>query len=183
MLDVKPTVWFASPFDAAMADVNGVVNFTSPGKITVGAVFGEQIGFADVIVADDPIARVDIPELKGALAVGGTIALGPTSLHSRWRAAYRCRDQLEIALVGRRENRRRRSGNRRRAGHGENRGDLGQSDEKDSIKVVADSVKHFAIDPETTSARTGDVVHFQVTAHDAGGKVIKDLAARWSVSG
>ena len=43
LLDMKPTVWFAAPFDAATADVNGVVHFTSPGEITVGAVFGEQI--------------------------------------------------------------------------------------------------------------------------------------------
>ena len=50
VLDMKPTVWFAAPFDAATADVNGLVDFTSPGEITVGAVFGEQVGFAKVMV-------------------------------------------------------------------------------------------------------------------------------------
>ncbi len=183
VLDVKPTVWFASPFDAAMADVNGVVNFTSPGKITVGAVFGEQIGFADVIVADDPIARVDIPELKGALAVGGTIALGPTAYTAdgtprpgaeiSWKSLSSAVAKIDAAGVV----------TAVAPGTAKIEATSGKATGETSIKVVADSVKHLAIDPETTSARTGDVVHFQVTAHDAGGKVIKDLAARWSVSG
>src|SRR5277367_1122958 len=64
VLDVKVSTWFAAPFDAATADVNGMAHFTSPGEITVGAVIGEQVGFAKVMVADDPIARLEIAPVK-----------------------------------------------------------------------------------------------------------------------
>ena len=98
VLGMKPTVWFAAPFDAATADVNGLVHFTSPGEITVGAVFGEQVGFAKVMVASDPVARLEIMAPKGALAVGGAIALPITAYtadgiprpdaHYSWKVAH-----------------------------------------------------------------------------------------------
>ena len=85
VLDMKATAWFAAPFDAATADLNGLVHFTSPGEITVGAVFGEEAGFAKVMVASDPVARLEIMAPKGALAVGGVIATLFSPVYSvRW---------------------------------------------------------------------------------------------------
>lgn len=51
------------------------------------------------------------------------------------------------------------------------------------IHVVADTIRRLLVDPATTTARTGDVVHFHAAAKDAAGKAVKDVTINWAVSG
>src|SRR6201992_1290573 len=46
VLDTKPTIWFAAPFDIAGADNDGTVLFREPGEVTVGAIVGGKPYFA-----------------------------------------------------------------------------------------------------------------------------------------
>jgi hypothetical protein len=182
VLDVKVSTWFAAPFDAATADVNGVAHFTSPGEITVGAVIGEQVGFAKVMVADDPIARVEIAPVKD-VAVGSAIALSAWAFTGdgiprpdakiTWKSLTPAVAKVDAGGV--------------LTAVAPGTAKIGAASEKAtveaSVRVVADSVRRLSIEAASTTARTGDVVHFQLTANDAGGKPVKDIAARWSVSG
>jgi plastocyanin len=54
-----------------------------------------------------------------------------------------------------------------------------------SVKVVADTLQRIALEPATTTAKTGDVVHFTATPVAAKGAAAaaKDLLTSWSVSG
>ena len=182
VMDVKVSTWFAAPFDAATADVNGVAHFTSPGEITVGAVIGEQVGFAKVMVADDPIARLEIAPLKD-VAVGSTIALSPSAYTGEgiprpdakvsWKSLTPAVAKVDasgmLTAVA--------------PGTAKIEAASDKATAEASVRVVADSVRQLSIEAAATTARTGDVVHFQLTARDAGGKPVKELAARWSVSG
>ncbi len=183
VLDVKITTWFAAPFDAATADVNGAAHFTSPGEITVGAAIGEQAGFAHVLVAKDPVTRVEIEPVKDALAVGSTIALYPARYTSdgiprgeaevTWKSLTPAIAKVDVSGMV----------TAVAPGTAKISASSGQASGEISIRVVADTVRHLAIEPVTTIARTGDVVHFQLTARDAANKPVKDIAAQWSVSG
>ncbi len=182
VMDVKISTWFAAPFDASTVDVNGVAHFTSPGEITVGAVIGEQVGFAKVMVADDPIARLEIALLKD-VAVGSTIALSPSAYTSEgiprpdakvtWKSLTPAVAKVDasgmLTAVA--------------PGTAKIEAASDKATGEASVRVVADSVRSLSIEAAATTARTGDVVHFQLSAHDAGGKPVKELAARWSVSG
>jgi hypothetical protein len=182
VMDVKVSTWFAAPFDAATADVNGVAHFTSPGEITVGAVIGEQVGFAKVMVADDPIARLEIAPLKD-VAVGSTIALSPSAYTGEgiprpdakvsWKSLTPAVAKVDasgmLTAVA--------------PGTAKIEAASDKATAEASVRVVADSVRQLSIEAAATTARTGDVVHFQLNARDAGGKPLKELAARWSVSG
>src|ERR1700683_1976747 len=75
VVDAKVTVWFAAPFDAAGADMNGKVYFSAPGEITVGALIGHEVGLAKVMVAKPAVTHVDIEKLAAPLAVGGSATL------------------------------------------------------------------------------------------------------------
>ncbi|HYA98371.1 MAG TPA: Ig-like domain-containing protein, partial [Methylomirabilota bacterium] len=50
------------------------------------------------------------------------------------------------------------------------------------VVVAADTVARFSIDPETTSARTGDVVHFHAQPKNASGASVP-AQVEWSVEG
>src|SRR5207302_9033367 len=75
-LDLKPTAWFAAPFDSAAAvDQNGSVVFYAPGEIRVGAIVGGKPGFATVIVKPQSVARIDVEPVNGPIAVGAGVKL------------------------------------------------------------------------------------------------------------
>src|SRR5262249_4822983 len=52
-----------------------------------------------------------------------------------------------------------------------------------SVDVIASPVKSLTVEPRSTKARTGDVVHFDVHAADGTGKAINSCEVRWAVSG
>src|SRR5437867_10555762 len=74
-LDLKPTAWFATPFDSAAADQNGSATFFVPGEIKVGAVIGGKPGFATVIVKPPSVVRIDIEPVTAPIAVGAGVKL------------------------------------------------------------------------------------------------------------
>ena len=75
VMDVKPEVWFAAPFDVAGVDDKGVVVFHQPGIVTVGVVINDKPGIAHVTVVTPPVAKIDIAPVSMALAVGGSTVL------------------------------------------------------------------------------------------------------------
>src|SRR5207247_11296631 len=74
-LDLKPTAWFATPFDSAAADETGSATFFLPGEIKVGAVIGGKPGFATVTVKPPSVARIDIEPMTAPIAVGARVTL------------------------------------------------------------------------------------------------------------
>jgi hypothetical protein len=51
-----------------------------------------------------------------------------------------------------------------------------------SVTVVPNPVTSLVIEPETTSARTGDVVRFAFRARGRSGRVVPDVTPEWSLS-
>src|SRR5260370_3239126 len=72
VLDEKPSVWFAAPFDVAGADESGEVTFHAPGVVTVGAVIAGKAGYATVNVGDSKVTGVEIEApAHPSVVVGG----------------------------------------------------------------------------------------------------------------
>src|SRR5271165_7415205 len=79
-IDVKPSVWFAAPFDLAGANDNGEVTFHMPGVVTVGAVIAGKAGYATVNVTDSKVTAVEIePPAYPSLVAGGAEKLTATT--------------------------------------------------------------------------------------------------------
>src|SRR5712671_1242279 len=73
LIDEKPSVWFAAPFDVAGADEAGEVTFHAPGVVTVGAVIAGKTGYATVNVGDSKVAGIEIERpAYPTVVVGGT---------------------------------------------------------------------------------------------------------------
>src|SRR5271165_1719001 len=70
-IDVKPSVWFAAPFDLAGADDSGQVTFHAPGVVTVGAVIAGKAGYATVNVKNTKIASLEVAKPEYPIVVGG----------------------------------------------------------------------------------------------------------------
>src|SRR5271156_5089522 len=159
-IDVKPMIWIALPPDIAGADADGTVVFRAAGQVTVGAVVAGKPGFATVTVGTPPPATVEVAPLKQALVVGGFTVLTATARSAngdprtdvaiRWSSK-----QPTIAKVDD-------SGLVKAlapgtasvvATGGPARGEI-------PVQVVADTLQRIALEPATTTAKTGDVVHF-----------------------
>src|SRR5437764_12659908 len=59
-MDAKPSAWFASPFDVAAADEQGVVTFVQPGEVRIGALINGKSGTLTLNVRPRAVARIDI---------------------------------------------------------------------------------------------------------------------------
>jgi plastocyanin len=172
--------WFAAPFDAAGAEQTGEISFFQPGEITVGAQVGKKIGYAHVTVSRPHIARIDLAAPSAPLPVGGTQLLTAvprnpsgdprTDIALSWSSL-----DPKIASVDS-------AGLVHALSPGKARirasGDSITSDA--AIEVRKNSVTALAISPATSSAKTGDVVHF--AAKDKSGAAIP-FQIVWSVEG
>ncbi|HEY4739547.1 MAG TPA: Ig-like domain-containing protein [Candidatus Acidoferrales bacterium] len=183
VVDAKVTVWFAAPFDAAGADMNGKVYFSAPGEITVGALIGHEVGLAKVMVAKPSVTQVEIEKLAAPLAVGGSATLvakphaadgsSRPDVAVTWKSLTPAIAKVDAAGVVTAVA----PGDARIQATSEGiNGEVG-------VHIVADTVRRLAVDPTTTTARTGDVVHFTASTKDAAGKPVKDVTINWSVSG
>src|ERR1700722_8389026 len=182
VMDVKPTVWFAAPFDVAGADDKGVVVFHAPGIVTVGVVINEKPGIAHVTVVTPPVARIDIAPVSQALAVGGSTVLSATARSSngdprtdipiQWKSSTPAIAKIDasglVTAIA--------------PGTAKFQATAGPANAATSLRVVADPVQSITVTPGDTNAKTGDVVHFTVAAKGAKGPV-KDVLTSWSVSG
>jgi hypothetical protein len=179
-LNEKPSVWFAVPFDLAKAGEDGTVSFFAPGEVMLGAIVGGKPGFIKVMVKPASIARIDIEPLKTALVVGGITKLVPTARTSgddpRHDVAISwVSDNPSVATVDA-------AGVVTGVSPGKAtlRASSGAGSGTVMINVIKSNLTHLSIDPVTTNARTGDVVHFNV--HGKGGQA-DNFSARWAVSG
>ncbi len=182
VMDVKPTVWFAAPFDVAGADDKGVVVFHAPGIVTVGVVINEKPGIAHVTVVTPPVAKIDIAPVSMALAVGGSTVLSATARSSngdprtdtpiQWKSTTPAIAKIDasglVTAVA--------------PGTAKFQATAGPASAETSLHVVADPVQSITVSPADTNAKTGDVVHFTAAAKGAKGAV-KDVITSWSVSG
>ncbi|MGA7626491.1 MAG: Ig-like domain-containing protein [Candidatus Acidiferrales bacterium] len=182
-IDVKPTVWIALPPDIAGADADGNVVFRAAGQVTVGAVVAGKPGFTTATVAPPPPAKVEVEPLTQPLTAGGSTVLTAsarsangdprTDVAIRWTSkspAIAKVDQSGLVtavapgtatLI---------------ATGGPVKGEL-------TVRVVADTVQKIALEPATTTAKTGDVVHFTAKARNAKDSDAGDVLTNWSVSG
>src|SRR6266446_2461682 len=170
--------WYAAPFDSAVAEDSGEVSFVRPGEITVEAVIGKKIGYAHVTVGRPHIARIDVSVPSASLAAGAT---------HRLTAAPRNADgdpRTAIALTWTSENPSIATVDAAGLLHAIKPGDAkiraagdGATGEA-SVRVVKKSVASLEISPATSSAKTGDVVHF-AAKDKKGGSIAAEIS--WSV--
>jgi hypothetical protein len=170
--------WFAAPFDAAFAADNGEVSFVQPGEITVGALIGKKIGYAHVTVGKPQIASIGIDTPSAPLAVGSSHRLiavprNPNGDPRTDIALIWSSQDSKIAAVDS-------SGLVRALKPGKaviraaGDGATGEA----TITVVKNPVSALAISPESSTAKTGDVVHFSAKGKN-GASVPVEIA--WSL--
>lgn len=174
------TAWFAAPFDLAGVDQSGTVSFFNPGEVVIGAIVAGRSTFITVMVKPAPVTRVDIEPLKNALVVGTTVRLAAVARSAEGNS----RSDLSLNWV---------SSNPDVAivdaagmvmaiapGQAKITATAGGATGSVNVSVVKSNLSGLSIEPRSTSARTGDVVHFNV--HASSGQA-DNYAVRWTVSG
>lgn len=175
---VKPTAWFAAPFDLAAAEDSGVVNFYNAGEVKVGAVVGGKLGFTTIKVKPPRAARIEIEPVTAPLTVGGTTKLNATArtfngdplprASVSWTSTTPNIATVDPAgvVLG------------LAPGTATLRATSDDANASVTINVVKSNVTALNIEPKTTSARTGDVIRFKAQAPGQANPFI-----RWEVSG
>lgn len=183
-LDLKPTAWFASPFDSAAAtDDNGSVTFFLPGEIKVGAIVGAKPWFATVLVRPQKVVRIDIDPIAMPIAVGAGVMLGAVARTSNgdpradagieWVSATPGVASVDAAgLV-----------TAITPGKARLTARSGQATADVAVTVVANPVRALSVAPRSSRARTGDVVRFSARATGTGNAAVEAPAIRWSITG
>lgn len=174
------TAWFAAPFDLAGVDESGTVSFFNPGEVMVGAIVGGKPVFTRVMVKAGPVTRIDIEPVKTALVVGAARKLSAVARSSEgnprsdvsinWNS-----NKPDVATVD-------------AAGvvTGISPGQAtigaisGSGSSSVNVTVVTSNLSGLSIEPRSTSARTGDVLRFNVRAKSGQAD---NYAVRWTVSG
>ncbi len=172
--------WFAAPSDVAGADQNGEISFFQPGEVTIGALIGNKMGYAHVTVGKPHIARIDVAPAGAPLPVGASQRLTATPRNANgdprtdivltWSSL-----DTKVATVD-------------AAGlvHALNPGKARIRVEGDkvtgesSVDVTKNTVSVLSLTPQSTSTKTGTVVHF--AAKDKSGAAIQ-FQITWSVQG
>ncbi|MEO8435835.1 MAG: Ig-like domain-containing protein [Pyrinomonadaceae bacterium] len=180
VLSDKAGAWFAVPFDLAKAAEDGTVSFFAPGEVMVGAVVGGKPGFVTVTVKSPPVARVEIEPLRTPLVVGGVSRLIPTALtsggHPRSNVAISwVSDNPAVATVDA-------AGVVTGVAPGKAtlRASSGNGNGTIVIEVVNSNLTGLSLEPATATARTGDVIHFNVRGK---GGPADNFGARWAIAG
>jgi hypothetical protein len=180
VLPDKVKFWYAAPFDAAGADQNGEISFFQPGKITVGATIGSKIGYAHVTVSKPHIARIEVAAPGAPLFVGASHLMRATPRNPN------SEPRTDIALTWTSENPSVATVDAAGLVHAVKPGKAqirasGDSASGDtSVEVAKLGFAKLVISPETSSAKTGDVVHFSARGSKGealGGEIV------WSVQG
>ena len=173
-----PSTYFAGPFDAATADDNGVIRLVAPGEVIAGAIVGGKTGTTIIRVRPVGIKSIDVSSIKDPLIVGSIIQLAATTrtasgdprtgLPITWTS-----DNAAIAAVNA-------AGVVTAVAPGKAiiRATSGEAKTTTTVTVTRNTLKSIAVEPASTTARTGDVVRLKITAtpNDA-------FTPRWTVSG
>lgn len=183
VLQVNVTLWSADPFDIAGTDQTGMVTFHLPGEVTVAAVVAGKTGYAHVTVLVPPPATVEVSAPAKALVVGSSAVLTATAQSAdgkprtdvpiHWKSKSEAIAEVDAsgmvtALA---------------PGTAAIQATAGRATGEASVRVVADSVHKISVEPASTSAKTGDVVHFAAAPQDARGRAVTDILTSWGVSG
>jgi hypothetical protein len=183
VIDVKPSIWFAAPFDVAGADADGTVLFREPGMVTVGAVIAGKPGFADVTVVAPEAASVGVSPFSEALPVGATAVLSATARSAngdprtdvaiKWTSKTPAIAKVDAAgmITG------------VAPGIATVVATADHQSAETKVTVVADTLHSLAISPDAGKTKTGDVVRFAAKADDAKGAAVKNVATSWTVNG
>ncbi len=174
----EPATYFAGPFDIAAADDSGNVKLFGAGRVTAGVVFANnKAGVTTFNVKPATIKTVEINAIKSPISVGSTAQLEATTrifsgdprtgVNINWTS-----DKPSVATV---------DAGGVVTGIGPGTAVIKASAEGASntttVAVVRNNLRSLAIEPRSTTARTGDVVHFT-----AKGTPSSDFTPRWSVS-
>jgi hypothetical protein len=180
VVDVKPSTWVAAPFDLAGVDESGTVSFFAPGEVLVGAIVNGKPTFTTVKVKTGPVARIDIDPVNTPLVVGATRKLSTIARGAEgnprsdvvisWVSSKPSVATVDAAGVVMGVS----------PGQAKLTGTSGTGSGSVNVTVVKSSLTGLSIEPRTISARTGDVVRFNVRAK--GGQASNE-AVRWTVSG
>ena len=174
----RPSTYLAGPFDIAAADESGVVNLYGPGEVTAGAIVGGKSGFVVITVKRATIKTIEIKPITNPLVAGGMERLEATARASngdprsdaqiKWAS-----DSTAVAIVD--------AGGIVTGvapGKATIRATTGAARGMTTITVVKSSLRGLSIEQLSSTARTGDVVHF--TAKGIGST---SFTPRWAVSG
>lgn len=182
-VDMQPAAWFAFPSDTASADQSGTVVFHDAGKVVVGVVIGGKTAFVEVKVHPSPIARVEIEPLSAPVVVGGATKLQAVARARNGNprsdvAVHWASDNSDVATVDA-------AGlvTGIKSGKAKLRANAEKASESITIEVIPDPVRSLAVEPRSSNARTGDVIHFAARAVDESGTTMKKVPVRWAVSG
>jgi plastocyanin len=183
VIDEKPSVWFAAPFDIAGANDSGEVTFHAPGVVTVGAVIAGKAGYATVNVGNSKVATLEIEPVAHPIVTGSAEKLtaiprspdgnprSDAAIH--WMSEKPAVAGVDVAgLV---------------TGLAPGSVTIKATSEGASgtvtLQVVRDAVRKLTVNPTSTDARTGDVVHFIASGSDSIGGHVKDPPVRWALVG
>jgi hypothetical protein len=178
ILNEQPTSFFAGPFDVAAADDTGTVRLFGPGEVTAGAVFANnKSGFTTFKVKPATIKTVEIKSMATPLVAGSTVRLeavtriangDPRTVAVNWSS-----DKPAVATVD--------------AGGVVTGIAVGKATIKASagvaigatiVTVIKSNLRSLTIEPASTSALTGDVIHFKAKGTPNG-----EFTPRWAVTG
>jgi len=178
VLPDKVKTWFAAPFDSGVAEESGEVSFVQPGEITVGALIGKKTGYAHIVVSKPHIARIEVASTGNPLAVGASHLLSATPRNANGDP------RSDIVLTWTSENPTIASVDAAGLVHALKEGKAtirasgdGASGET-SVQILRNKFAGLAVSPGSTSAKTGDVVHFEAKGQN-GGSVPVEIC--WSV--
>jgi hypothetical protein len=180
---MKPAAWFAFPSDVASADQSGTVTFYDAGQVMVGVVIGGKTEFVEIKVKPSTIARVEIETPSTPVVVGGATKLQATARARNGNpradvAVQWASDNSDIATVDA-------AGlvTGIKPGKARLRAIAEKASESITIEVIPDPVRSLAVEPRSSTARTGDVIRFVARAVDESGATMKKVPVRWAVSG
>ncbi len=174
------TAWFAAPFDLAGMDESGTVTFLNPGEVVVGAIVGGKTVITHVTVKTGPVTRIDIDPIKSELIVGSSRRLTAVARGAegnprsdgliRWSSSV-----PEVATVDA-------AGVVAALAPGKTivSANAGSGNANLNLTVANSSLVGLSIEPRSTTARTGDVVRFNVRARSGAAE---NSAVRWTASG
>ena len=179
-INEKASTWFAAPFDLAGADeLSGEVTFHAPGVVTVGAVIAGKTGYATVNVRNSKIAALEIEPPAHPIVAGSserlTVIARTANGSPRTDAAIKwTSEKPSVATVDA-------AGlvTAVAPGNVTIKATAEAVSSTVSLQVVRDAVRKLTVNPASTEARTGDVVHFSATADGSS----KAPSVRWSISG
>jgi hypothetical protein len=177
-VNVEPSTYFAGPFDAAATDDSGNLKLFAPVEVIAGAIVGGKTGFTKIMVKPATIKTVEIKSISTPLVVGGAIQLEATTrifngdprtgLPITWGSSRPAIARVDAAGVV----------TGIAAGEAVIKASSGMAAGTTMIKVVKNSLTGLTIEPGSSKANTGDVVHFT-----AKGTPNNNFTPRWAVSG